>query len=228
MEEINLINPTGNLLNYSLNETLLNISFSIIIGLILSFTYKKTHKGLSYSQSYSHMLVIVTLVVAIVMMVIGNSLARAFALVGALSIIRFRTVLKDTKDLAYVFASLDLGMAAGTSNYFLALIGTVSVIILVYLLTFLNFGATYKSEFILRFRLDRKKNDESYLQILKKYSKLSNLLHVEQSGDSNTILISYDLTLKNEMSNNDLIQELSKCKGVSGIVLIASKNDIDY
>ena len=69
------------------------------------------------------------LIVAIVMMVIGNNLARAFALVGALSIIRFRTVIKDTKDTAYVFLALAGGMAAGTSSYFLAITGVVFVCI---------------------------------------------------------------------------------------------------
>jgi ABC-type branched-subunit amino acid transport system permease subunit len=72
----------------------------------MAVIYRATHKGLSYSQSFSQTIVFVSLIVAIVMMVIGGSLARAFALVGALSIIRFRTVLKDTKDMAYIFAAL--------------------------------------------------------------------------------------------------------------------------
>ena len=60
-----------------------------------------------------------------VVMVIGNNLARAFALVGAMSIIRFRTVVKDTKDTAFVFFALASGLAAGTSSYFLAGAGTI-------------------------------------------------------------------------------------------------------
>ena len=64
-----------------------------------------------------------------VIMIIGNNLARAFALVGALSIIRFRTVVKDTKDTAYIFWSLAAGMAAGTGSYFLAIIGTIIILI---------------------------------------------------------------------------------------------------
>ena len=64
------------------------------------------------------------------MMVIGSSLARAFVLVGALSIIRFRTVVKDTKDISFLFASLAVGMAAVTSNYFLAIMSTVLILIL--------------------------------------------------------------------------------------------------
>ena len=80
-----------------------NLLLSCILGIIISTIYKITHKGLSYSQSFMLTIVFVTVVVCMVMMVIGNNLARAFALVGALSIIRFRTVIKDTKDTSYVF-----------------------------------------------------------------------------------------------------------------------------
>lgn len=82
--------------------------------MVIAFVYNRTHKGSSYSQSFMLTVVFVAIIVAIVMMVIGNNLSLAFALVGALSILRFRTVLKDTKDMTYIFLSLAVGMAAGT------------------------------------------------------------------------------------------------------------------
>ena len=79
-------------------DMLINLAIACLLGIIISLVYKGTHKGLSYSQSFMLTTIFVTVIVCMVMMVIGNSLARAFALVGALSIIRFRTVIKDTKD----------------------------------------------------------------------------------------------------------------------------------
>lgn len=228
MDEFNLLKPSGNLLNYSINEILINIGLSIILGIIIAITYNKNHKGLSYSQSYVHMLVLITMIVAIVMMVIGGSLARAFALVGALSIVRFRTVLKDTKDLAFVFAALALGMAAGTSNYFLAIVGIIVIVLVTTVLSKTNFGAIYKSEFVLRFRLNKTENDETYLSTLRKFCKLSNLLHIEQSADGKSILISYDISLRDDMKSQELTNDLSIKNGISEVMLIASKNDIDY
>jgi hypothetical protein len=105
---------------YAPAEMLLNMVLALVLGVIIAYVYRYTHKGLSYSQSFTLTLVFVAAIVAVVMMVIGSSLARAFAMVGALSIIRFRTVVKDTKDTAFVFAALAEGMAAGTSSYFLA------------------------------------------------------------------------------------------------------------
>ena len=88
---------------YYPSEIIINLILSFILGLIISLVYKKTHKGLSYSQSFMITNIFIAVIVCMVIMIIGNNLARAFALVGALSIIRFRTVIKDTNDIAYIF-----------------------------------------------------------------------------------------------------------------------------
>ena len=106
---------------YFPNEIIFNLILSFFYGLLISFVYKKTHKGMSYSQSFMITNIFLSVIVCMVIMTIGNSVSRAFALVGALSIIRFRTVIKDTKDIVYIFWSLAAGMACGTGNYFLAL-----------------------------------------------------------------------------------------------------------
>ena len=138
-----LLSATSSLLNYSTQEMIVNMLLSIVLGFIISGIYKYTHKGLSYSQSFTHTILFVTVIVAIVMMVIGGSLSRAFALVGALSIIRFRTVIKDTRDTSFVFAALAVGMAAGTSNYILAILATIVICALTIVVHKFNYGALY-------------------------------------------------------------------------------------
>jgi hypothetical protein len=223
-----VMNPDGDLMNYSHIEMIINIICALFIGFILSIIYKYTHKGLSYSQSFNHTIIFVTLIVAIVMMVIGGSLARAFALVGALSIIRFRTVLKDTKDLSFIFGALALGMAAGTSNYFLAGFGTLMVAGTALFLSFTNFASVYKSEFILRFRFNQNGDSEAYLRTIEETCKRSNLLHIEPSGDNESLSLTYDVALRDETSDKDLVKKISALPDISEAVLIAAKNDIDY
>ena len=121
---------------YLPTDILVNLLVAAILGLFISVVYKNTHRGLSYSQSFIVTIILVTVIVSMVMMVIGNNIARAFALVGALSIIRFRTVVKDTKDTAFVFMALAAGMAAGTSSYFLAIVGTGVISSVAFLLTY--------------------------------------------------------------------------------------------
>jgi|TARA_B100001063_G_C16715800_1_gene530631 uncharacterized membrane protein YhiD involved in acid resistance len=206
-----------------------NLLLSCILGIIISTIYKITHKGLSYSQSFMLTIVFVTVVVCMVMMVIGNNLARAFALVGALSIIRFRTVIKDTKDTSYVFFGLAAGMAAGTSSYFLAIIGVIIISLLSIFLYKTNYGSIYKSEIILRFRADTNIKSAIYNKILNKYAISSSILHIEPSSEKKSSnIITFDLILKKNIHLENLSSDLQKVKGLSEIKLIASKTDVDY
>ncbi len=215
---------------YYPQEVLINLTLSFILGVAISLIYKKTHKGLSYSQSFMITNIFVAVIVCMVIMIIGNSLARAFALVGALSIIRFRTVVKDTKDTAYIFWSLAAGMASGTGSYFIALSGTITLAIIAFMLHKSNFGSIIKSEFILQFRINAQSTElsESFIKIIQQYTKSNVLLNSEISDDGKTIKNSYDVVMKEEQNQHELIKELSELSGLSEIVIIAAKNDVDY
>ena len=206
----------------------MNLAVSIALGLIVAVIYRQTHKGLSYSQSFTLTVVFIAVIVAIVMMVIGNSLSRAFALVGALSIIRFRTVVKDTKDTAFVFWSLAVGMAAGTGNYVLGAIGTAVVSGLALALHSSNFGALYKSEFILRFRIATSEDSSTHMEQINLLAKRSNMLHIEHAGDGKSLQLTYDIVLKEGRTAAEMATTIGALAGVSEVVLIASKSDVDY
>lgn len=215
---------------YHPSEIIVNLVISFFLGIIISLVYKKTHKGLSYSQSFLVTNIFVCVIVCMVIMIIGNSLARAFALVGALSIIRFRTVVKDTKDTAYIFWSLAAGMASGTGSYFLAFSGTIIISGIAFILYFTNFGSIIKSEFILQFRTVSGDNNitSEYNKIIASYAKSSTLLHSEASVDGKTIKISFDIVMKEDMKQDELISKISNIKGLTEVVLIAAKSDVDY
>jgi uncharacterized membrane protein YhiD involved in acid resistance len=214
---------------YLPNEIIINLILSFILGLVVSYVYKLTHKGLSYSQSFMITSVFVSIIVCMVIMIIGNNLARAFALVGALSIIRFRTVVKDTKDTAYIFWALAAGMASGTGSYFLAVAGSIMISSVAFILYYTNYGSVYKSEFILQFRsIYSDSTMERYNAIIKKYSKTSVLLHTEPSGDGETIKLSFDIIMKKDEKSENLTMDIDKIKGITEVSLIAAKHDVDY
>ncbi|MBT7558734.1 DUF4956 domain-containing protein [Candidatus Woesearchaeota archaeon] len=216
-------------------EILINLGASFILGMIVSIVYKFTHKGLSYSQSFMITNIFIAIIVSMVIMVIGNNLARAFALVGALSIIRFRTVVKDTKDTAYIFWALASGLAAGTGNYFLAVSGSAIISMVAYILYITDYGSVHKSEFILQFRVKREKTDQSqeelnpdYISLISKYSRISTLLHVESSGDGKSLKVSYDIVMKKEEGIDKFISSINAIEGIDEVTIVAAKNDIDY
>lgn len=214
---------------YEPTDVLINLALAFVLGMVISWVYKSTHKGLSYSQSFILTMVFVTVIVAMVIMVIGNNLARAFALVGALSIIRFRTVVKDTKDTAFVFWALAAGLAAGTSTYFLALAGTAVMALIAFVLHRTNFGSLYKSEFILRLRAPTGADSKpAYSAIMERYAKTTNMLHVEPSGDGQTVRMTFDIVMKPDSDPTVFSAEIAQIDGVSEVVLVASKSDVDY
>ena len=228
MEEIsNLLKLTT---IYSPTQIVTNLILSFFFGLLISLVYKSTHKGLSYSQSFMLTNIFVSVIVCMVIMIIGNNLARAFALVGALSIIRFRTVVKDTKDTSYIFWSLASGMATGTGSYFLAFAGNLIISLIAYILFKTNYGSIIKSEFIIQFRIqsDNSTISEKYNKILTKYSKSQTLLSSESSRDNSSIKVSIDIVMKEDVESNDLLKEISSLDGLSEVVIIAAKNDVDY
>jgi len=228
MEEIsNLLKLTT---IYSPTQIVTNLILSFFFGLLISLVYKSTHKGLSYSQSFMLTNIFVSVIVCMVIMIIGNNLARAFALVGALSIIRFRTVVKDTKDTSYIFWSLASGMATGTGSYFLAFAGNLIISLIAYILFKTNYGSIIKSEFIIQFRIqtDNSTISQKYNEILSKYSKSQTLLSSESSRDNSSIKVSIDIVMKEDLESNDLLKEISLLDGLSEVVIIAAKNDVDY
>jgi len=162
------------------------------------------------------------------MMVIGSSLARAFALVGALSIIRFRTVVKDTKDTSFIFIALAVGMAAGTSSYELAFIGALGFSVVAIILDKIDFGAVHKSDFIVRFSFDQQIASNEYLHLFSRFCDKSNLLNITPTTSKAVIDISYDISLRNNLKSKEFISELSACDGLSNVTMIASKRDLDY
>ncbi len=225
-----VLNPLQELENiYNPTEIIINLLLAFILGVVISLVYKKTHKGLSYSQSFMITNIFICVITCMVIMIIGNNLARAFALVGALSIIRFRTVIKDTKDIAYIFWALAAGMGSGTGSYFLTIIGSIIILIIAFILFKTNYGSIYKTEFILQFRYLKSENkNPEYNNIINQFTKSSTLLNAEPSGDEKTLKLTFDIVMKEDRDFNEFINKISEIDNLSEVSLTAAKNDIDY
>ncbi|MGB2661619.1 MAG: DUF4956 domain-containing protein [Candidatus Omnitrophota bacterium] len=214
--------------DYTTPVILLNLVSAFILSIFLSVAYKKNHKGLSYSQSLIFSFILLSVATSCVIMVIGNSLARAFGLVGALSIIRFRTVVKDTKDTAYVFFALVIGMATGTNAYTIAIIATGIFIAVDTILTKVNFGSIRKHEYIVRFGFNPKvQTDDAYKDVFERFLGYSHLVDMMVISED-AIEYSYNIQLKKEIQLNDFVKELNRIEGLANINVVTAKMDIEY
>ena len=125
----------------TLGGVLISLMLAFAVGQLVAWVYSRTHHGLSYSRAFTQSLVMLVLIAALVMFVIGNDVIAAFGLIGALAIIRFRNVLKDTRDTAFVFMSLVLGMAIGAGRHGIALVGGAFLLMTATWLHLIGFGA---------------------------------------------------------------------------------------
>ncbi|WP_285102212.1 DUF4956 domain-containing protein [Promicromonospora sp. MEB111] len=119
---------------FSVFDVTMTLVLSFVLSAAIGWVYKRTHRNISYSQSYVQTLVIIGMVVAVIMLVVGSNIARAFALVGALSVIRFRNAIKETRDVGFIFLVMAIGMAVGTRFYLLAAAATVVILLVVFLM----------------------------------------------------------------------------------------------
>jgi hypothetical protein len=135
---------------FGLSDVILAMTVSALLCYALTEVYRHTHRGTSYSQSFMVTMFMMAVGTSVVMLIIGSNIARAFSLVGALSIIRFRTAVKDARDTGFLFAAMIAGMGCGTSFYLASITMTVFVSVLLLVLHAANYGLKQKLETVAR------------------------------------------------------------------------------
>lgn len=116
---------------FSVADIAIAMSLSFVLSAMIGWVYRATHRNVSYSQSYVQTLVILGMLISLIMLVVGSNIARAFALVGALSVVRFRNAIKETRDVGFIFLVMGVGMAVGTRFYLLAVVAAVTISLII-------------------------------------------------------------------------------------------------
>lgn len=213
---------------FSVLDVVLCLTLSFFLTVFIGWIYKLTHKGTSYTQSFVISLVMNGMVVALIMMVVGSNIARAFSLVGALSIIRFRNAVKETRDVGFIFFTMAIGMAIGTKFYLLAVVGTVVVSLVVLMMTRLNWFAREAVSQILRIVVPNNSAydtlfDESFL----KFTSSSELISVDSVQNGLMTELTYSISIKKSTMIRDFLAELKRLNGNNRVTLIAGYNTTD-
>jgi hypothetical protein len=136
----------GTNMGYTTSEILLQFAVTLLLSLFIYVIYRITYIGVAYSKNFNLSIILTTLVTAMVMMVISSNLALSLGMVGALSIVRFRSAIKEPKDVGFLFWGIAAGLAAGTGSFVIAVVGSV-FIGLIMLLS--KFGAQQENHYLL-------------------------------------------------------------------------------
>ena len=212
LQSINVFSPT-------LSEIVSAILISLVCSFVVSLIYRYTYKGHGYSETFVHSIVFLSVITSLVIMVIGNNLARAFGLVGALSIIRFRTAIKDTLDIVYIFLGLAIGMAAGVGYHKAAVVGTIIIGLILIIFTRSNFKYFRSNQYILQFSYSNgDPSGEEFSGILSRYCINYEIINI-RSGADNTIEYTFYLRIRKSLDSKFIIDDLQKVKGVQNLNL---------
>lgn len=198
------------------NPTFLAILFTVLCSFILSgiiaFTYDKTSRQVGRPDHFIQTIVLISIVAAMVMQAIGDSVARGLGMLGALAIIRFRTTLRDPRNLVFVFASLAAGLACGVFGFTIAFTGTIGFCAVAFLLRFTAFSQKQNLIGNLHFVLPQDSEDFPALEkILKKYCQnyvLINYRVFSSPKKKNFVEYEYSLKIKKDLEGWNLANEV--------------------
>src|SRR5688572_16642764 len=165
---------------FTLTDVAIVLALSFVLSAVIGGIYRFTHRGTSYAQSFAQTLVIMGMVTALIMLIIGSNIARAFSLVGALSVIRFRNAVKESRDVGFMFLSMAIGMACGTKFYFIATFATFALSAVIVGMYKLDLFAKRVAERLLRIRLPAGVDQERVLDpVFREHLDESRLVAVE-------------------------------------------------
>ena len=201
---------------------LFSLLLAFVLGQTIAWVYYITHQSLSYSRSFVQSLVLMTVIVSLVMVAIGQSLVTAFGLMGALAMIRFRHMIKDTRDIAFVSMSLVIGMAVGSQRFDVAIIGTCVISAIVLYLHWTAFGTHVPSNAFLRFISTNTEAGKvtNFESILKKYCSSFTLISVQQDSERNQSEYAFQLMIKNVDHNDEFVYKLESISELSNLSLV--------
>ena len=204
------------------NATLITLAYTLILTFILSsviaWTYEKTFLGLSYSRNFVQAIVLSAVVAATVVQAIGDNVGRGLGMMGALSVVRFRTSFKDPRDIMFVFASLGAGIGCGVYAWGAAVGGTIAFSAVAFLLSRTGLGTKHFFDGMLRFALPNESKVRGQIEDIMKSSLKTFILITMREVDGGARLdVAYQIRLRATKPAAEILSDLSKIEGISDV-----------
>lgn len=196
-------------------EIILGLICSFAIGMLIFWTYKTCFRGVVYSYNYNVSFVLMTMITAVIIMTISTNIVLSLGMVGALSIVRFRTAVKDPLDIVYMFWAISAGIAAGAAMYPIAIIGSIAFTIT---LMWLSKKKIRGEKYILVIHHNAEATDEVKRTIAKLNAKLKS-----KTVRRGLIEISVEITLVDD--NTAFMTLLDSIEGVHDCSLVNYTGD---
>ena len=195
------------------------MGIALLLSMVIFWTYKITFSGVMYNRKFNISLIMLTLVTTMVMIVIGSDIALSLGMVGALSIVRFRTAIKDPRDTGYIFWCIAIGISVGSGNYMISIIGSLFLFIVLSIFSFSGFGK--EDRYILIVRGAREREEDIMRCVFNSFK--GSQLRAKNSVTSNIEII-YQIKIKNN-DDKDIVDDLYKIEGVKTVNIVAQNGE---
>ncbi|MBR5307873.1 MAG: DUF4956 domain-containing protein [Clostridia bacterium] len=203
----------SNINTFSTLDVLLALGLSFVLGLFIFIIYKKTYQGVMYSDSFGVSLVAMAMITSLVIIAVTSNVVLSLGMVGALSIVRFRTAIKEPMDIAYLFWAIAVGIVLGAGLIPLAVIGSVIIGVIIVLFSTKKIGDT---PYILVVNCADKESEDEAVRVIAEYAKKSVLK--SKSAGKLGIELTYEIRIKDD--NTDFVNTLCGLDGVDNAVLV--------
>ena len=208
----------------------------IVLALLMPFllcsalatVYRWTFQGVSYSRSFIHTMVICSMVVSMVIMAIGDSFARGIGILGTLAIVRFRTPVRDTRDMTFLFCCMGLGIACGAAAFGMAIISTLVIGSVALLLNWSPFASRRAHEALLRYVLPlNSDSDEKVKEILQTCCSAFSLIAMREVAQGDLTEYCYHIRLADPSYQTDILEGLSHIADLSEPNLLLQRTTVE-
>jgi hypothetical protein len=210
-----------------LDVVLASLLLAFGLSMMISWAYQISYRGLALQRSFVQTLALGGVVSAVAMLAIGDDIARGLGLVGALTLIRFRTTLKDTRDLVFAFASLAVGVACGVTAFGVAILGTAIFVVAGLGVAFTGFGRRQTFDALLRLRaMPSRLDDRIVAPVLGRHCRRWTLVNMREL-DADDQERSYQLNLSHRGAGPGLLRDLGTLPGITGTSLLMQESLIE-
>lgn len=204
------------------------IALAFLLGVGIALMYNYTFRGLSYSKNFLHAIVLCPIVTTIAMQAIGDNLARGLGMMGAISLLRFRSSLKDPRDMFFLFAAMSLGVACGVHAYTIACIGALGFIIVLFVLDKVEFITPAQYDGLLRFNFEPLPEAKSQLELyLMEHCKTFSLVTLREMAQGGRFDYAYQVKFKSGSTFDSLISDIKKIPSVKGAQLLMQESTLE-
>lgn len=206
--------------NFSVLDLALTLFISFLIGLFIYTIYKKTFNGVMYSRNFNVSLVSLAMITTLVIMAISSNIILSLGMVGALSIVRFRTAIKDPIDIVYLFWAIAAGIVTGAGLYLLAIFGSLLVGIMLIAFTY---KTSTEIPYMLVASCGSAEAEQRFLNVLAiKVKRMNVRSKAVRSGQD--IELTVEVRLKNE--DTDFVNELAAMEEINDLVLVSYNGEL--